>query len=83
MCIVICWVDSSYAIQEAALGLVQLPDTKALTFGIKDVLVTCSLPITDCVGQAYDGASNEWCAEWCPGSHEESDLCMCMALPTV
>ena len=28
-------------------------------FGIiKDVLVRCSLPITDCVGQAYDGASN-------------------------
>ena len=60
MCIAIRWVDSSYAIHEAALGLVQLPDTKALTlFGfIKDVLMRCSLPITDCVGQAYDGASN-------------------------
>lgn len=54
ICIVIRWVDSSYAIHEAALGLVQLPDTRALMlFGIiKDVLVRCSLPITDCVGQA-------------------------------
>ena len=25
---------------------------------MKDVLVRCCLPITDCVGQAYDGASN-------------------------
>ena len=60
MCIAVRWVDSSYTIHEAALGLVQLPDTKALTlFGIiKDVLVRCSLPITDCAGQAYDGASN-------------------------
>ena len=60
MCIAIWWVDSSFAIHEAALGLVQLPDTKALTlFGvISDVLMRCSLPITDCVGQAYDGASN-------------------------
>ena len=59
MCIAVHWVDSSYTIHEAALGLVQLPDTKALTlFGIiKDVLVRCSLPITDC-GQAYDVASN-------------------------
>ena len=31
MCIAIRWVDSSYAIHEATLGLVQLPDTKALT----------------------------------------------------
>ena len=33
MCIqyVVHWVDSSYTIHEMALGLVQLPDTKALT----------------------------------------------------
>ena len=62
MCIAIHWVDSSYnIIHEAALGLIQLPDTKAMTlFGIiKDVLLRCSLPITHCsIGQAYDGASN-------------------------
>ena len=31
MCIAIRWVDSSYTIHEVALGMVQLPDTKALT----------------------------------------------------
>ena len=53
------WVDSSYAIHEAAFGVVQLPDTKAMTLGIiKDVLLRCSSPVTHCIGQAYDGASN-------------------------
>ena len=60
MCIAVRWVDSSYSIHEAALGLVQLPDTKALTLFsvIKDCLLRCSLPITSCIGQAYDGAQN-------------------------
>ena len=60
ICIAIRWVDSNYTIHEAALGLVQLPDTKAATLfsTIKDVLIRCSLPITHCIGQAYDGASN-------------------------
>ena len=60
MCIAIRWVDSSYTIHEVALGLVQLPDSKALTLFnvIKDVLVRCSLPIASCTGQAYDGAAN-------------------------
>ena len=60
MCIAIRWVDSDYSIHETALCLVQLPDTKALTlFGvIKDMLIRCSLPFSDCIGQAYDGASN-------------------------
>ena len=31
MCIAVRWVDAGYTINEAALGLVQLPDTKALT----------------------------------------------------
>ena len=60
MCIAVRWVDSSYSIHEAALGLVQLPNTKALTLFsvIKDCLLRCSLPITSCIGQAYDGAQN-------------------------
>ena len=59
MCIAVRWVDSRYDIYEAALGLVQLPDTKALTLFsiIKDVLVRCSLPLSSCIGQAYDGAA--------------------------
>lgn len=48
MCIAVRWVNSSYTIYEAALGLVQLPDTKAVTLFsiIKDVLVSafCQLP---------------------------------------
>ena len=31
MCIAVRWVDAGYTINKAALGLVQLPDTKALT----------------------------------------------------
>ena len=60
ICIAVRWVDSSYIIHEAVLGLVQLPDTKALTLFrvIKDFLLRCSLPIISCIGQAYDGASN-------------------------
>ena len=54
------WVNSSYGINEDTLGLVQLPNTKALTLFtvIKDVLIRCSLPISQCRGQAFDGASN-------------------------
>ena len=38
----------------------QVPRTDAdtLTCGLKDVLVRCILPLSQCRGQAYDGASN-------------------------
>ena len=54
VCIAVPWVDSSYNVQEAALGLVQLPDTKALTIfsAIKDVLIRWCLPTSNCIGQA-------------------------------
>ena len=60
VCIAVRWVDNSYNVQETALGLVQLPDTKALTIisAIKDVLIRCCLSTSNCIGQAYDGASN-------------------------
>lgn len=43
----------------SSLGLVELPDTKALTIfsTIKDVLIRC-VPVSNCIGQAYDGAAN-------------------------
>ena len=43
MCIALRWVDSTYTINEAALGLIKLPDTKALAlFSVfKDVLLRC------------------------------------------
>ena len=53
-------VDSNYDIHEDTLGLFQLPDTKAATIFsvIKDMLTRCSLPLSQCRGQAFDGASN-------------------------
>ena len=60
LCIAIRWVDNGYIIHETPLGLFKLPDTFAHTIFsvIKDVLVRCSLPLSRCIGQAYDGASN-------------------------
>ena len=54
------WTDDNYGIHEDTLGLVQLPNTKAQTIFdvIKDILIRCTLPISQCRGQAYDGASN-------------------------
>lgn len=50
-------VDSSYNVQETSLGLVQLPETKALPVfsAIKYVLIWCYLPTSNCIGQVYDG----------------------------
>lgn len=54
------WVDHSYDIHKYTLGLIQLPNTKAETIflAIKDVLIRRVLPINQCRGQVYDGASN-------------------------
>ena len=54
------WIDGNYGVHEDTLGLIQLPDTKAQTIFsvIKDVLIRCSIPISQCRGQAFDGASN-------------------------
>ena len=60
MCISVRWVDAHYDIHEDVLGLVQLPDTKSETLFkvIKDVVIRCSLSLSMCCGQAYDGAAN-------------------------
>ena len=60
MCIAIRWVHSSYTIHEDAIGLIQLPDTKYVTLfsTIKDMLIRCSLPLSNCIGQSYDEAAN-------------------------
>ena len=54
------WVDDEYAVYEECIGFMQLPDTKAHTIFtcIKDLLIRCSLPLSQCRGQAFDGASN-------------------------
>ena len=58
--ITIRWVDKAYQVYEDTLGLKELRDTKAETIHheIKDVLIRCGLPVSQCRGQAYDGASN-------------------------
>ena len=54
------WVDRSFTIHEDVLGLIQLPDTKAVTIfhSIKDVVIRCSLPLSQSRGQAFDSAAN-------------------------
>ena len=58
--ICICWVDMNYDIHEDLIGLVQVDATDAATLAsnIKDVLLRVTLKLSNCVGQAYDGASN-------------------------
>ena len=54
------WVDKTYQVHEDTLGLKELWDTKAETIHheIKDILIRCTLPVSQCRAQAYDGASN-------------------------
>lgn len=60
MSLCIRWVDEGYVIHEDVLGLFKLPDTKATTIfsAIKDILIRCTLPLSQCRGQAFDGAAN-------------------------
>ena len=54
------WVDKNIKVHEDTLGLFQLPNTKSDTVFhvIKDILIRCSLPLSQCCGQAFDSASN-------------------------
>ena len=53
-------VDESYLVYEDIVGMMELQQTDALTIAnaLKDVLLRYSLPLRQCRGQAYDGASN-------------------------
>ena len=54
------WVDEDFSIHEDPLELIHLPKTDAetLTSALKDCLIRFSLPLSQCRGQAYDGASS-------------------------
>ena len=54
------YVDNDYTVHEDSIGLVCLPDSKAITLHlvVKDILTRCNLPLSLCRGQAYDGAAN-------------------------
>ena len=54
----ICWVSDDYEVHEDSIGLCKVPDTKAETLFIKDLLIRCNLPLALCRGQAFDGAAN-------------------------
>jgi len=58
--IIIRWVNKVFEVQEDLIGMIHVPSTTSatLTASIKDVLIRCILPLSNCRGQAYDGASN-------------------------
>ena len=60
LCLAIRWVDKSFQILESPIELIQVPKTDAKTLAtlIKDSLIRLALPISQCRGQAYDGAAN-------------------------
>ena len=59
LCVAIRWVDSSMLIHETPVELIHVPKTDASTIAgiIKDCMVRLALPISQCHGQAYDGAA--------------------------
>jgi len=54
------WVSDRFTVHKELLGLVDVPTTDSATLFtvLKDVLIRCNLPIDNCHGQTYDGASN-------------------------
>ena len=60
VCISLRWVDCTLAIHEVPIEFIAVPKTDAatLTMIIKDSLIHFALPVRQCWGQAYDGASN-------------------------
>ena len=60
MTVCIRWVDEDFSIHEDPVELIHLPKTDSNTFtcALKDSLIRLCLPISQCRGQAYDGASN-------------------------
>ena len=59
LCLCIRWVDNDFEIHEDFLELIEAPKTDAntITMLLKDSLVRHCLPISNCRGQGYDGAS--------------------------
>lgn len=54
------WVANDFFVHEDPVGFVNVPDIQGQTLylAIKDVLIRLTLPLSDCRGQAYDGAQN-------------------------
>lgn len=54
------WVTDSYVIHEDLVGLayVETTDASKITSVLQDCLLKCSIRLSNCRGQAYDGAAN-------------------------
>ena len=53
------WIGENFVVNEDLIGMVAVPDTTVETlFRVNDSLIRMNLPIKNCRGQAYDGASN-------------------------
>ena len=67
--LVICirWIDHNFEPHEDRIGFYQVEDIKSETLfnSIKDALNRMGIPLTDCTGQCYDGASNMVGAKTC------------------
>ena len=57
------WVSSNCEIHEHPIGMIQVPksDAETLSMAIHDVMIRCAIPLSQCRGQAYNGASNMSC----------------------
>lgn len=62
MCLTVKWVNDNYKINEDPIGLIEIPKTDALTLSsaLKDDLIHCMLPVSQCREQTYmyDSAAN-------------------------
>lgn len=59
LCVSVRWVDTAFTIHDSPVELINLPKTDAATIAtvIRDCLTRFALPLSQCRGQAYDGAS--------------------------
>ena len=60
LCVSIRWVDQNFKIEETPIELTDIPKTDGETIAtlIQDCFLRHALPISQCRGQAYDGAAN-------------------------
>ena len=54
------WVDSNFVANEDPIGFINVPNIEGQTLcaALKDILIRANRPLSDCRGQAYDGAQN-------------------------
>lgn len=59
LCVSLRWVGESFEIFEDTIGLIHIDETNAahITDAMLDVLQRCNLDLSNCRGQAYDGAA--------------------------